>query len=293
MKQNKPSSTAMFVSSGMYYNIHQKHLGQDISEGVKKYNLKLIEYVYGIKGGISKRWRLFHCTIMQAFSIKGFFLHFLVRKKCIEKQVCGFIEQGFEQVIVLGAGYDTLCTRLSDNYPNIKFIELDHPATADDKISIFKELGWNRSNIEYLAHDLKSNEAFCDTNKINKTLKTVFICEGVLMYLQQSDFEKILDTINKNFKNDCRFVFTFMEESEPGNYMFKNAMGFVKLYLKLKNEPFTWGIKPEHIGDFLKKHSWQLLELYDHKKLTSNFLSKTNQHRPVAIGEDIAVCVKL
>ncbi len=291
MKKNKPSATAMFVANGMYYNIHQEMLQQDIPEDVKKYNAQLIEHFYGIKSKGSKRWRLFICNIVQLFSIRGFFLHFLIRKKCIEKQVKESIAQGYGQVVILGAGYDTLCSRLAEQHPNVNFIELDHPATAANKVALFKDLEWQKSNIKYLAHDLKNIDAAFKSNEINTSLKTVFVCEGVFMYLQQEEVKQILNAVNQYFKSDCKFVFTFMEESASGNYMFKNATAFVKLLLKLKNEPFTWGMKPENIGKFLESNSWYLMDIFDHQKLKRDFLSKENQHLPVAIGENVVCAI--
>ena len=83
-----------------------------------------------------------------------------------------------------------------------------------------------------------------------------------------------------------------MEEVSPGNYMFKNATTFVKWWLRLKNELFTWGINPNEIGNFLKKNGWDLIAVFDYKKLKSEYLSPGNQHLPAAIGEDVVICVK-
>ncbi len=293
MNKNKPSATAMFVTKGIYHSIHQKKLANDIPEDVKKYNTKLIEHFHHFNWPVLIRWRVFISGIAQHFSIKGFFLHFLLRKKCIEKQVTMFIESGIEQVIVLGAGYDTLCSRLAERYPKIIFIEVDHPATADNKVAIFKELAWQRSNIQYYSCDLKNIETLIANAEINKNSKTVFVCEGVLMYLLEKDVEKLFTSITKNFKGECKFIFTYMEESQPGAYVFKNASGFVNMYLQKNSEPFTWGIKPENISDFLKKNNWKLNNTYDYNSLRSNFLSEVNRGLPIAMGENVAICEKL
>ena len=33
---------------------------------------------------------------------------------------------GAKQVVILGAGFDTLALRLSEQFPSVKFIEVDH-----------------------------------------------------------------------------------------------------------------------------------------------------------------------
>ncbi len=292
MKKNKPSATALFVANGMYYNIHQEALRADVPEDMKKYAAQLMEHCYGIKGGSSRQWRLMIAAVLQFFSVKGFFLHFLLRKKCIEKQVKEAIEQGFEQVVVLGAGYDTLCSRLAVQHPNVNFIELDHPATAASKTALFMELEWKKSNIHYLAQDLKHIEKVFESDVIQKNTKTIFVCEGVFMYLQQKEVEQVFAAIHEDFKAECKFVFTFMEEQKLGDYQFKNATAFVKLLLRFKNEPFTWGIKSEKMALFLANKGWKLQRVFDYEKLKSDFLSKENRHLSTAIGENVALCTK-
>lgn len=43
------------------------------------------------------------------------------------------IEQGARQVLVLGAGFDTLCLRLAPQYPHVRFFEVDHPASTSSR----------------------------------------------------------------------------------------------------------------------------------------------------------------
>ena len=43
------------------------------------------------------------------------------------------IDEGAKQVVILGAGFDTLAWRLSEKFESIRFIEVDHPATSKEK----------------------------------------------------------------------------------------------------------------------------------------------------------------
>lgn len=292
MKIDKPSTTALFVAHGMYYNTHQKHLKSDVPKDMAAYNAKLIDHVYGIKSSFAKRLKNMQCAIAQFFTIDGFYLHFLTRKKCIEKEALEAIKNGAKQVVALGAGYDTLCTRLAPQFPDVQFIELDHPATAKNKIGIFQELKWQHENTTYLSGDLMEIDHILNEKDLNKNLKTVFICEGVLMYIPENKISDLLQKLHDNFKEDSTFIFTFMEEDKPGNFQFKNAKTFVKLLLKIKGEPFSWGIPSIKLNAFTSKHGWDVQKTFDHHAMRKEFLSSGNAHLPLAIGENVAVCTK-
>ena len=110
------------------------------------------------------------------------------------------------------------------------------------------------------------------------------------MYLEKRHVEKLLESIKMRFNSSSRFIFTFMDEAKPGNYMFKDPSLFLKLYLRLKNEPFFWGIIPERLESFLSTQGWKLVEVLDHVQLKASYLRKENQDLPIAIGEFVAIC---
>lgn len=292
MKIDKPSLTALFVAHGMYYNMYQENLKDEIPGDLKKYSIQLIDYIYNLRSNFSKRKKLFECSIIELLTLKGFFLHFLVRKKCIETSVRSAIKEGAEQVFILGAGYDTLGARLANQFPGIKIIELDHPATTKNKLAIFKGLQWNYPNVNYISGDLNNIEDILKHETINKTLKTIFVCEGVLMYLPEIKVAQILDSLYKNFSEQCTFVFSFMEENKPGDYYFRNTSYYMKFVLLLKNEPFNWGIPSHKLKEFVSISGWQVTKLFDYKKLKDDFLLEKNKNLPTAVGENIVICVK-
>src|SRR5210317_2104986 len=62
------------------------------------------------------------------------------------------IHVGAAQVLVLGAGYDTLGWRLAPEFPGVNFFEIDHPATALLKAKGIDEMG-QRENLYLIAED--------------------------------------------------------------------------------------------------------------------------------------------
>ena len=98
-------------------------------------------------------------SVYEAFDwmLPGQFVAFAHRKAFCERQVREGIRSGATQVLVLGAGYDTLGWRLAPEFPNINFFEVDHPGTALLKAKGIKEMG-RRENLILIAEDLGENK---------------------------------------------------------------------------------------------------------------------------------------
>jgi hypothetical protein len=70
-------------------------------------------------------------SVYEAFDwmLPGQFEAFADRKAFCERQVKDGIDGGATQILVLGAGYDTMGWRLAPEFSGVNFFEIDHPAT--------------------------------------------------------------------------------------------------------------------------------------------------------------------
>ena len=74
----------------------------------------------------TRRWLI----AIEGSLLGGIFAHYLARKRWIECEARRAIEnRGIRQLVVLGAGYDSLGWRLCRDHPELRCFELDHPAT--------------------------------------------------------------------------------------------------------------------------------------------------------------------
>ena len=65
--------------------------------------------------------------------LPGILLHYALRKRFIEESARAFLERGGQQLVVLGAGFDTLAARIAEERPGVVCVEVDHPATQETK----------------------------------------------------------------------------------------------------------------------------------------------------------------
>jgi len=296
MNTNKPSSTAIFVANGVWWVANHKHLSIEVPEQMGKYNFEMLKHInrgfFSVQNNFG-RWLLkMKTSIMLKASMPGFYLHFVLRKRCIEESVKNAIDSGAKQLIIIGAGFDTLSLEIAKDYPDLTIIEIDHPATQEWKRKAVESLDQRFDNLHMLPLDLSHNSmqellscsACYDQQKVS-----VFIAEGLFMYLEEEEVRGILNFVREKSAPDSNLIFTYMEENNKGSYLFSNSSVFTTLWLKMKKEIFTWGLNKDQLIPFLNQSGFRLINCKTHTDLRKEFLSDSNSRAPLVIGENVVV----
>lgn len=274
MQQDNASSTAYTVLQGLLYTSTRPEYASLVDEETRQTGRLILSSteegnrrLKQLDGFISRLL----LRLMEGLVLPGITLHYALRKRFIETKTIEAIESGATQVVSLGAGFDTLAWRLHTRYPGVQFVEIDHPATSREKTEAFFKSGKEVNNLHLLAldlaeHDLgevlKTNECF-DAAK-----ETLFICEGVLMYLNPNAVTTLFKTL-KSFNAQSHFLFTAIAPMDSRN---NNASWLLKLYLKLKNEPLNWNLEPADTEKFLTEQGYELLDIADDVEMHLRFL---------------------
>lgn len=228
-------------------------------------------------------------TVFENLVIPGIQLHYLVRKRRFEEIALDALANDFKQIVIFGAGFDTLALRLHKNFPTVNFIEIDYPSTQTAKKCVIEKRRLANNNLKFISLDLTKSSLSqtilaADCFLINT--KTLFIAEGLLMYLTKSKIENLFDFVRQNSQKHSRFAFTFMERQANNRIAFRNSSKFVDFWLKMRGEPFRSGFNCLELVDFLNKKGFTLegldsAETFRQKYLTSPEL----QNLPLAEGE--------
>lgn len=196
------------------------------------------------------------------YKIPGAFSSGRARTKYIDDLLQYSISNGdVQQVLILGAGFDTRGLRLGF-LRNIPVIEIDHPNTANLKLNILKEqLGKLPGNIEY--HQLDFNKESLDDmvswNPIDFTKPTTIIWEGVTNYLTASAIESVFRFVSR-FTGGSYIIFTYVHKMVLDNP--ESFHGAEKLLNDLDkiHERWTFGFRPEELKEYLNRFNLALLE---------------------------------
>jgi methyltransferase (TIGR00027 family) len=134
----------------------------------------------------------------QRFEVAGISNLLLARTRYIDEHLERALESGTQQVVILGAGFDTRAYRFQDLLAGRKVFEVDHGPTQElKKRRVAEVLGRVPENVEFVEIDFRRNtlrEALRGAG-YRTGEKTFFIWEGVSMYIAEDAVRETLRTI--------------------------------------------------------------------------------------------------
>jgi len=199
-------------------------------------------------------------SVYEAFDrmLPGQFEAFAQRKAFCERQVREGIGEGASQILVLGAGYDTMGWRLAPEFPSVRFFEIDHPATARFKMRGIAAMG-QRDNLYLIAADLSERklEDVLKTNELwRQGGRTVIIAEGLVMYLPSEAVRDLFCQCAVIAGVGSRIAFSYIPTGVDGRPDAGPWTGLMLWLQKIIGEPWLWSIRPEELGAFLQQTGW-------------------------------------
>jgi len=171
------------------------------------------------------------------------------------------LKAGAQQVIILGAGFDTRALRLPA-LKNVPVTEIDHPDTARKKMEILKRLnGSLPANVRYLQIDFnrQSLDELFREQAVDMSIPTTLIWEGVTNYLQREAIAEVF-ALAGQFPPSTSIIFTYIDKKVLDNpSVFFGAERLLK-DLDAIEERWTCGFAPEELADFLQSFHLRLVE---------------------------------
>lgn len=228
-------------------------------------------------------------------TIPGLKLHYALRKRFLEETSRAAITDGVGQVVVLGAGFDTMALRLSEEFPAIQFIEVDHPATQEQKLARLDAAVTERS-ISFVSLVLPEEltEHALAAAGYRRDVPSLFIAEGLLMYFTPAAVRRLFKFVRTQSAPHSRFAFTFMASRRGERIGFRNSSPLVDLWLKLYGEPFKSSLDPAELPEFAQENGFELREQADVETLRQRYLAPRGLQRLVlAAGESIAIAERV
>ena len=262
MRKEKPSKTARKVALNIVSLGAKPGMDKVLPPGVVEATAKLL-VASGAVGAAAVRFSRSRTAvaIYEAFDwmMPGQFEAFAHRKAFCEHQVREGIGEGATQVLVLGAGYDTLGWRLAPEFPGVGFFEIDHPATARLKAIGIAELG-PRDNLHLIQEDLGDQrlvDVLTANHSWDRTAPSVVLAEGLLMYLPPAAPRDLFGQCAEMAGAGSRIAFTYVGTGVDGRPDAGRWTGLVLWILKASGEPWLWSIRPKELARFLEETGWK------------------------------------
>jgi len=210
-------------------------------------------------------------------------LTFIVcRYRYINDYLHDCIGSGIRQVVILGAGLDSRAYQGELVEKGIKTFEVDYPASQMYKVKkIKKVLKVIPENITYIPIDFEKETL----DKLlsfgfNRSLKTLFIWEGVTPYLDPATVNATLGWVSTNGTPGSSIVFDYQyrggsQEPDKRDHLYEMISGVSK-------ERRSYGIEKGRIVDFLEQSGFINMVDVNADKLKRLYCTGPNKGRTPA-----------
>lgn len=261
MKDGRISHTALKIARmGVYFGQHPD-FAPLLPAGMADANRALLDQLDLLKPWHlwAYRSRVFEVTVQTTDRVvgPGYLIHFPLRKRLVHDQVAAAVARGATQLLVLGAGLDSLAVRWADTHPDVLCVELDHPATGAPKRRATHDAGLARDNLVQHAVDLSVvplADALAQT-PWDATQPSVVVAEGLLMYLPHDAVRALFTAVAGLSGPGSAFVFTWLPCDDQGRM---DLDRITQLGVKVVGEPIHFAMQPDRLGAFVGALGWDL-----------------------------------
>jgi len=208
------------------------------------------------------------------FFPKGIYEYVIARTKYIDNIFKEAIENGIEQILIFGAGFDSRAIRFAGKNIKTKIFELDSLHTQTAKIKQFrkKDIPIPKNTI-FIPMDfhVDSVSEKLELNGFKRNKPTLFIMEGILMYLDKEVVDELFKLIYELAVPESRVIFDYIHASvlERENIYY----GEKDIYEKVNSlrEPWLFGIEKGEMEAFLKNYNFNLVQNLNSEDLEKMF----------------------
>jgi methyltransferase (TIGR00027 family) len=170
-------------------------------------------------------------ALIRALAPEGVYEWVIARTKYIDALFLKASMEGFSQLVLFGAGFDTRGIRFQSELKGMKVFELDAPATQSAKIEQYRKRGiFIPTNLLFVPinFDNESVEDKLHQAGFCKGTKTLVVAEGVTQYLKPEAVFATLQTIRNEVSEGSWLVFDYAHASvlkgNSGTYGGKRMM---------------------------------------------------------------------
>jgi methyltransferase (TIGR00027 family) len=261
VKGGRISQTALKVALGLITLSVKDDWARRLPPGLAEISERLLlasgspGYGPGLMRASKKQWMVRVYQIQDRL-MPGQWEGFGHRKIFMQQQVEAAIEQGARQVLVLGAGFDTLCLRLAPQHSDVHFFEVDHPTTSAAKAKGIAVEGQPENMIQ-IAADLGEralSKVLSEDGRWQVSQPSVLLAEGLFQYLTNDEVRGLLSDAAACTSPGSPIAFTHMIPSERK---------ILTMIVRLIGEPLKSTVRSEDLPEYIEGTGWAMISDVD------------------------------
>jgi methyltransferase (TIGR00027 family) len=210
---------------------------------------------------------------------KGIYEYVITRTKYIDAVFKQALAEQFNQILIFGAGFDTRALRFRDEMRNTLVFELDAPITQQAKIRQYQKRHLAiPSNITFIGIDF-DKEALpmkLDEAGFRKQQRSLFVLEGLLMYLRPESVNATFQTIQDYAGRRSWVIFDYVYASVLRNEGIYYGETGISQTVSGAGEQWHFGIEVGEIEQFLATYDLKLISHKNAQELERLYFSDSN-----------------
>jgi methyltransferase (TIGR00027 family) len=195
-----------------------------------------------------------------------------IRARLADDQAKEMVGLGLEQLILLGAGFDSMALRIQNSLEGVTVFEVDHPATQAVKRKVIARLG-TPENLRFVAVDFERDdlvEKLTDAG-FNRASLSLIVWMGVSYYLTPQAMSRTLTQLRLASSPGSRLIFDYILKGVIDRTSHNVAALIAASRVALVGEPWIFGIKPEEVGEYLGNFGFNLIKDYEPQDLRQKY----------------------
>jgi methyltransferase (TIGR00027 family) len=260
---------------------------------------RIIDDPYAAQLLINSQYRMIAASSVLSQMLSGFLKFWApggqemltIRPRLVDDYARELAAKGLDQIVLLGAGFDTMALRLKNELRGCRIFEVDHPATQAEKVKGMNRIG-KPGNLVFVAVDFEKDD-FVEQLKgagFDPALRTFIVWVGVSYYLRPQTVEQSLSRIAALGGPGTRLAWDYML-ADVVDGSSKNLDALDKRWrVAALGEPWLFGLKPEDIPGYLDRFGFRLIR--DYESLELQQLYCPDRRRPMSYVR-IAFCERI
>lgn len=194
----------------------------------------------------------------------------LYRKFWFRERVQEALEERAEQLVILGAGCDTLSVRLAEQGLKPTIFELDRPAVADFRADVLAKVAVDLPHVRQVSVDFDREDfrTVLERSGYDSGKPTVVVAEGLLGYLTARAVDDIFEFARAADGGRGTIVFSFIEDL--GNESTTSGSNPPRMV----DEQHRFAVSPAEMGRWLAERGFALRTLTTARDIEEDFMGK-------------------
>jgi methyltransferase (TIGR00027 family) len=193
--------------------------------------------------------------------------------------------EGFSQIVILGAGYDTRAYRIGTLKGRLRVFEIDRPETLARKTGILKTIfGQLPDHVVFVPHVIGDGPWWTrlETAGFSPEKKTLYLLEGLVMYLPRPEVEKLFAGIAGQAGAGSAVLFDFIPQSMADGSSDAEGERAIRDWTIRSGEPLQSGFTGGEVVPFLNGLGYSGVQVIPSRAFARMYYTGKNADRKVS-----------